>query len=219
MDISNLIIGTVLTTIGGISAIQTLKLIFTPINKISLADGNSTILGRVVDKEKSFSPITKTPCVYCVYKTFERGARFGGIGNKPKGIAQVVAGTGVKHFDFFLENDSGKIYVKNKAQLYGNSKNPITVYDDTKEYEDAIKEFKVNTQIGEGEGRQYEEDVIMAGDTIYIHGVVKVENNEKVMYPDMFSFKSINKVGSSPVGIIFTIVILVLGVNLLLHSF
>lgn len=215
MDISNLIIGIILTSIGGVSAVQTGRLIFTPLKKIAFAKGNSTIVGTVVIKDALFSPITKTPCVYCAFRTFQRGAEF----SETRGTAQVMAGSGVKHSDFFLEDDSGKIYVKNIAQLFGDSKKQITVYDDTEEYQKSIQEFKLITKIGEGEDRQYEEDVITEGDIIYIHGVVKIENGQKIMYPDAFSFKTIKKIGSSPIGIIITIVLLVLGVNLLWNSF
>ena len=93
------------------------------------------------------------------------------------------------------------------------------MYDDTKEYSETIKEFKLITKINEGEDRQYEEDIVIAGDVIYVHGNIKIENNQKVMYPDIFSFKTIQKVGSSPLGIIVTIIILAIGINLLIHAF
>lgn len=223
MSISNLVFGSILTLIGGVSAVQTLRLIFTPLKKTAVAEGDSTILGTVIAEKSILSPITKTPCVYCVYRTFERGGSFGSRSalpkSKPRGVAQVVAGSGVKQTPFFLEDDSGRILVQDKAQLFGEPKKQITVYDNTSGQSDNIREFKTTTGIGEGVDRQYEEDLIEAGDKIYVHGIIKVENGQKVMYPDALSFKSTRKVGLSPVGIIVTIVLLILGINLLVHAF
>ena len=147
MNYGSLIVGIIFTLIGGVSLVQTLRLIFTPVKKIIDAQGNATIFATVTSEKSIQSPITKTSCVYCAYRTFQRGAQFRSRTTLPKssprGVAQVVSGTGVKHTPFYVEDGLGKIYVQDRAQLFGQPKMQITVYDDTIEQLENLKEFKL----------------------------------------------------------------------------
>lgn len=215
MDYFHLFLGSGLLILGLVSAFYTLKFIFTPLRKIVLADGNSTIKGVVSPEISIFSPITKAPCVYCVYRTFQRGAK---MARKPRGIAQVVAGSGVVKSSFFLEDDTGKILVQmDKASMFGTP-HKVSVSDDTKEYTDSVREFKANMKIGEGENREYEEDLVIPGDSIYINGNVKIENGQKIIHADLLSFKSAKRTGLHPMGIILVLALIIFGIRFILQA-
>lgn len=215
MDYFHLLLGSGLLILGLVSAFYTFKYIFTPLKKISVTDGNSSIYGAVTSEISIFSPITKTLCVYSVYRTFESGMK----SRKGRGTAQLILGSGVKYSPFFLEDDSGKILVQaNKALLYGTP-HKLWLNDNSKEYEDSVREFKLNAKIGEGKNREYEEDLVVPGDNIYVNGVVKLENGQRVMYADLISFKSTKKTGLHPLGIIFILVLIITGIRYILKAF
>ena len=196
---------------------KTLKFIFTPLGKIVAASGNSSIYGKIVSENNIFSPITKTPCTYCVYRTFQLGItrRF----KRPPGTAQVMFGSGVKYENFFLEDTSGKILVQiNKAPVY-QIPHKIRLDDFTTEYKDALSEFKITTNIGEGQRREYEEDIVLSGDNVYVNGTIKIENSEKVIYADLISYKSTRRTGLHPMGIIVVLTLIILGIRYLLKAF
>lgn len=217
MNILHTSIGVLLIVLSLFSVYKTFKIAKAPLKKISEAEGDSTIHGIVSPDQTILSPISRTPCVYCVYRTFGAGVERHKMHRVTDGTVQVMAGSGVKHSQFYLTDDSGKILVEGSALLYKDPEHSLGFEDGDISQAANIQEFKNSTGIGEGRDRRYEEDLILPGDNIYVHGSVRSESGQKIIHADSFSLKDMKKTFLSPMGLFSTVAIIGLGLYLLFN--
>jgi hypothetical protein len=216
MNLTTTGIGGLLAFLGFLNFVFSARLSRGSLKKISEAKGTSMVYGKVSPEETISSPISQTPCVYCDYKTFQRGAKFGKqvIGEgEPRGTAQCVFGSGVARSPFILEDETGKIRVEGRGLSYGKLPHEKTMHDDSAEYANQITEFKLRTNLGEGEERQYEEDLVCPGDSIYVFGNV---DSNRVMQASLLSVKNPKKTVTGAGGIIKMFWLLIVGIILLI---
>ncbi len=207
-------IGLILLALGLIGFVANLKMRKVLEKKIAmLKEGDSAIIhGKVLGEKTILSAITQTPCVYAVFRTFQRGTRFGKIGETARGTAQVVLGSGAKHCEFVLEDETGKINVSDsQALVYGGGIKKEQYYDDDEKYKDKIVLFKSTTGIGEGENREYEEELVCPGDEIWVQG----KFSKGFFNPSLFTLKDFKKITENGTSTIKEIAPIVIGIILI----
>ena len=207
-------IGLILLALGLIGVVANLKMRKASEKKIAmLKEGDSAIIhGKVLGEKTILSAITQTPCIYNVFRTFQRGARFERIGENARGTAQLVLGSGAKHCEFVLEDETGKINVSDsQAFVYGGGIKKERYYEDDEKYKDKIAQFKLTTGIGEGEDREYEEELVCPGDEIYVQG----KYSKGFFNPNLFTLKDFKKATENGVSIIKEVAPIVIGIILI----
>jgi hypothetical protein len=166
------------------------------------------ISGTVLPDKTILSPITQTPCVYCLFQTFERGMRYkSGFYGK----ATNILGSGSVGGDFLLQDETGTIEL-NSEKAVGFELPTNGYYDNDYEFKDKITQFKVKYGIGDAADREYWETLILPNDKIWV--LCKTNPGEKAKAVEIYS-KNPKEMWRSPVRIITTIIFLVMGILLL----
>jgi hypothetical protein len=215
MDLLLFAMGVVFTGLGCLNIYGTLKIISTKAKKISelssSASGNSIISGTVLPDKTMPSPITQTPCVYCMFQTFQQGMKKK-IGHGTAHTAQNMLGSGSIGTNFLLKDETGMIELDAKNAFCFNIAHKQGYYDNDKEFKDKITQFKVKYGIGSDPGREYFEHLILPNDKIWV--LCKTVPGQKTKAMEIYS-KAPKQTIKSPLRIIATIALLAIGIYLI----
>ena len=162
-------IGLVIFGITTYSAFTDIRIMTTPFRKIASLRGTSIIQGTVSSDNTLLSPITQTPCVYCIFNTREWGWM-----NKRRHLFTLLKGSGSLESKFTVSDESSSIMTKTVTSYKAPVHN-LRFTDTSVEHRSNIESFCAKYDLGVKKDREYEEDLIVSGDELFLFG--KVDSN------------------------------------------